>query len=577
VAFKERNDEFYEHYKAGTLGRSTITCAFATDGRPVARPGGGGGCSRRFMDTVIRPAIRAEALELLRRHEAAGEQVILVTATNEFVTAPIAGALGVKELIAVQLERGADGWITGEIAGVPSFREGKVERDGAMAGRARAGVERGGGYLLFGLHQRPGAAGRRSTTRWQPTRTSACAPSPMSAAGAYLICSRKNDQKIHRQAARKSPGRKGGKPSFGKRQEVGPNEHGIDPSLVDDRALNVVHTLKEAGFEAYIVGGAVRDLLVGLRPKDFDVATSATPEQVRGLFRRAFIIGRRFRIVHVVYGRGREHEVIEVSTFRAYMDNAAAEQVAGNEKTSRSELAGMKHAVDSTGRVLRDNVWGPQEEDATRRDFTINAMYYDPETQTVVDYHGGIKDAKKLTIRMIGDPLTRTARIRCASSARCAFAPSSIRWASSSTEDGRAAVECQAAAGRRAAKPLFDEMLKLLQTGHSLATIAQLKRSAWRGASIRCSTWWWSAPTSRSSRPPCRTPTAAWTKASRSRRASCWPACSGPTCATAGRSAWRTSSIRSPPCRTRSTTCSTPVSAMSPGAASWPPTCARSG
>ncbi|MDB5883326.1 MAG: polynucleotide adenylyltransferase PcnB, partial [Ramlibacter sp.] len=204
-----------------------------------------------------------------------------------------------------------------------------------------------------------------------------------------------------------SPGGKSGRPSFGKRQEVGPQEHGIDPSLVDERALNVVHTLKEAGYEAYVVGGAVRDLLVGLRPKDFDVATSATPEQVKSLFRRAFIIGRRFRIVHVVYGRGREHEVIEVSTFRAYMDNAAAEQVAGNEKTSKSELAGMKHAVDSTGRVLRDNVWGPQEEDATRRDFTINAMYYDPETQTVVDYHGGIKDAKKRTIRMIGDPLTR--------------------------------------------------------------------------------------------------------------------------------------------------------------------------
>jgi poly(A) polymerase len=155
--------------------------------------------------------------------------------------------------------------------------------------------------------------------------------------------------------------------------------HGIDPKLVDERALNVVRTLKQAGFEAYIVGGAVRDLLVGLRPKDFDVATNATPEQVKGLFRRAFIIGRRFRIVHVVFGRGREHEVIEVSTFRAYLDNAAAEQVAGNEKTSRSELAGMKHAVDSTGRVLRDNVWGPQEEDAVRRDFTINAMYYDPK------------------------------------------------------------------------------------------------------------------------------------------------------------------------------------------------------
>ncbi|MET0311859.1 MAG: polynucleotide adenylyltransferase PcnB, partial [Burkholderiaceae bacterium] len=205
----------------------------------------------------------------------------------------------------------------------------------------------------------------------------------------------------------KSPAATSRKPKFGKREEVGREVHGIDASLVDERALNVVHVLKEAGYEAYIVGGAVRDLLVGLRPKDFDVATDATPEQVKGLFRRAFIIGRRFRIVHVVYGRGRDHEVIEVSTFRAYMDNAAAEQVAGNEKTSRSELAGMKHAVDASGRVLRDNVWGPIEHDAARRDFSINAMYYDPETETVVDVHHGIRDAKKRVLRMIGDPATR--------------------------------------------------------------------------------------------------------------------------------------------------------------------------
>ena len=125
----------------------------------------------------------------------------------------------------------------------------------------------------------------------------------------------------------------------------------------------------------------MRDLLLGLRPKDFDVATNATPEQVKSLFRRAFIIGRRFRIVHVMFGRGREHEVIEVSTFRAYMDNAAAEAgEPATRSTSKSELAGMKHAVDASGRVLRDNVWGPQDEDAARRDFTINAMYYDPET-----------------------------------------------------------------------------------------------------------------------------------------------------------------------------------------------------
>ena len=120
-----------------------------------------------------------------------------------------------------------------------------------------------------------------------------------------------------------------GASSLGKRAEVSKSEHQIDPGLVDERASKVVQTLVDAGYEAYIVGGAVRDLLLGLRPKDFDVATNATPEQVKSLFRRAFIIGRRYRIVHVVFGRGRQDrglsEVIEVSTFRALMDPAAAE------------------------------------------------------------------------------------------------------------------------------------------------------------------------------------------------------------------------------------------------------------
>ena len=284
------------------------------------------------------------------------------------------------------------------------------------------------------------------------------------------------DKLLGRSATDAKPLTRGVKPKFGKRQEVTASEHGIDPKLVDERAANVVHTLKQAGFEAYIVGGAVRDLLVGLRPKDFDVATNATPEQVKGLFRRAFIIGRRFRIVHVVFGRGREHEVIEVSTFRAYMDNAAAEQVAGNERTSRSELAGMKHAVDSTGRVLRDNVWGPQEEDAVRRDFTINAMYYDPETQVVVDYHGGIKDAKNLTLRMIGDPSTRYREdpVRIIRAVRFA---AKLRGLGFKLEPKTAAplVSMSKLLADVPQSRLFDEMLKLLQTGHSLATIEQLK------------------------------------------------------------------------------------------------------
>nr|WP_315849015.1 polynucleotide adenylyltransferase PcnB [uncultured Rhodoferax sp.] len=274
----------------------------------------------------------------------------------------------------------------------------------------------------------------------------------------------------------KSPSAASKKPQFGKRVEVPVSVHGIDPNLVDERAINVVRTLQQAGFEAYVVGGAVRDLLVGLRPKDFDVATNATPEQVKGLFRRAFIIGRRFRIVHVVYGRGREHEVIEVSTFRAYLDNAAAEQVAGNERTSKNELAGMKHAVDSTGRVLRDNVWGPQEEDAVRRDFTINAMYYDPETQIVVDYHNGLKDAKSRTLRMIGDAATRYREdpVRIIRAIRFSAKLSPLGFKLEAKTAGPL-IKSQSLLNDVPQSRLFDEMLKLLQTGHALASVEQLK------------------------------------------------------------------------------------------------------
>jgi poly(A) polymerase len=266
------------------------------------------------------------------------------------------------------------------------------------------------------------------------------------------------------------------KSPFGKRHDIEAKDHGIDPNLVDERAMDVVRTLKQAGFEAYIVGGAVRDLLVGLRPKDFDVATNATPEQVKSLFRRAFIIGRRFRIVHVIYGRGREHEVIEVSTFRAHLHSSQAEQVGGNERTSKHQLAGMKHAVDASGRVLRDNVWGPMEEDAARRDFTINAMYYDPETQIVVDYHNGIGDSKKKIVRMIGDPALRYREdpVRIIRAVRFGAKLSALGF---KFEEKTAAPLCEMR-GLLADVPqsrLFDEMLKLLQTGHALASIAQLK------------------------------------------------------------------------------------------------------
>lgn len=260
---------------------------------------------------------------------------------------------------------------------------------------------------------------------------------------------------------------------LGKRVEYGPAEHGIDPKLLDDRAVRVVTTLQDAGYEAYIVGGAVRDLLVGRRPKDFDVATNATPEQVKGLFRRAFIIGRRFRIVHVIHGRGRDHEVIEVSTFRAYLDASAADQVSGNEKTAKGAMDGKSHVVDASGRVLRDNVWGPQIEDAARRDFTVNAMYYEPRGQIVVDYHGGLKDAKAQVLRMIGDPLTRYREdpvrilrvVRFA--AKLGF---EIEAKSRKPIRDTASLLANVPASR-----MFDEMIKLLQTGHALDSLQQLK------------------------------------------------------------------------------------------------------
>lgn len=261
---------------------------------------------------------------------------------------------------------------------------------------------------------------------------------------------------------------------LGKRLEIPAAEHGIDPELLDERAVRVVRTLQEAGHAAYIVGGAVRDLLVGRRPKDFDVATDATPEQVKALFRRAFIIGRRFRIVHVVYGRGRDHEVVEVSTFRAYLEAEQADQVEGNEKTSKSDLAGKTHVVDASGRVLRDNVWGPQIEDAARRDFTVNAMYYDPVTQVLVDYHHGLRDLKKKTLRMIGDPATRYREdpVRLVRVVRFAAKLGfDIEPATRAPMAEAAALLDNVPQSR-----LFDEMIKLLQTGHALDSVAELRK-----------------------------------------------------------------------------------------------------
>jgi poly(A) polymerase len=233
---------------------------------------------------------------------------------------------------------------------------------------------------------------------------------------------------------------------------LGADEHGIDPKLLSPNAVRVTQTLQEAGFKAFVVGGAVRDLLLGVKPKDFDIATDATPEEVKKLFRRAFIIGRRFQIVHVMFGQ----ELLEVTTFRGNAVNNNAPK-------------------DEHGRVLRDNNFGPQHEDAERRDFTINAMYYDPATQSVLDYHGGTEDIRDKVLRIIGqpeeryreDPVRMLRVVRFAAKLQFTIEPAT-----------RAPIPVMAPLINNVpAARVFDEMLKLLQSGHSLACLKELRAS----------------------------------------------------------------------------------------------------
>ena len=246
--------------------------------------------------------------------------------------------------------------------------------------------------------------------------------------------------------------------------------HGIDPSLISKNAIRVTDGLQQGGHRAFIVGGAVRDLLLNVAPKDFDVATDATPDQVQKLFRRARIIGRRFQIVHVQFGQ----DIIETSTFRALVDTPAdAPPSPPPPRLRRGEMDTRTHAVDASGRVLRDNVWGEQHEDATRRDFTINAMYYDPATQTVLDYHDGMADIRARLLRMIGDPATRYREdpvrmlrvVRFAAKLGFEIEPAT-----------RAPIaELADLISNVPAARLFDEMLKLLLSGHALACLTRLR------------------------------------------------------------------------------------------------------
>ena len=226
-------------------------------------------------------------------------------------------------------------------------------------------------------------------------------------------------------------------------------KHGLARDSLSPAAAKVCAVLRDGGFQAYVVGGAVRDLLLGIEPKDFDIATDARPEQVKPLFRRAIIIGRRFRLVHVLMGQ----DTVEVSTFRA-ADPETAEK-------------------DEHGRVLRDNVFGSQEEDARRRDFTVNALYFDPASEEVVDFHGGLADLKKRVLRVIGDPETRYREdpVRMLRAVRLA-AKLGLTLDSATKEPIR---EMAPLMERVPPARLFDEMLKLLLSGHASACLRQLR------------------------------------------------------------------------------------------------------
>lgn len=223
------------------------------------------------------------------------------------------------------------------------------------------------------------------------------------------------------------------------------DHHSISRKNISDNALKVLYRLNKAGYEAYLVGGSVRDLLLGARPKDFDVATNATPDQVRKLFRNCRLVGRRFRLAHIMFGR----EIIEVATFRA-----------GHDSQTNKDMAHQSH----DGMLLRDNVYGSLEEDALRRDFTINSLYYSTSDFSVRDYANGLHDLENGIIRLIGDPETRYREdpvrmlraIRFASKLNMQIEPETAKPIK------RLAPLLKEIPSAR----LFEESLKLLQSGH---------------------------------------------------------------------------------------------------------------
>ena len=241
------------------------------------------------------------------------------------------------------------------------------------------------------------------------------------------------------------------------KQIISRDDHDISRRFISRGAQAVIKKLQASGYQAYLVGGGVRDLQLGGRPKDFDVATDAKPEQVHVLFKGSRIVGRRFRIVHVRQGR----EIIEVTTFRGSHD----QDDNLNKQQSRQSESGM---------LLRDNVFGTLEEDAIRRDFTVNALYYNPEDRTIHDYTGGLEDLHNGLLRLIGDPETRYREdpVRMLRAARfAAKLEFDIEAATEAPIEPLANLIDSVSSAR-----LFDEMLKLFQSGYGERTFYQLRR-----------------------------------------------------------------------------------------------------
>ena len=249
------------------------------------------------------------------------------------------------------------------------------------------------------------------------------------------------------------------------KQIIPHSKHGISEKRISRAALKTMRGLQDAGYEAYLVGGGVRDLLLDGQPKDFDVATDATPEQVRKVFRNARIIGRRFQIVHVRFGR----EIIEVTTFRGNHEDTV------NRDNSQQQKGHTKARALSSdkGILLRDNVYGDLESDAIRRDFTINALYYDCSTQEIIDFTGGISDLNNRRLSIIGDPKARYREdpVRMLRAVRFA---SKLGFQMEQATEANIHVHSDYLAEIPAAR-LFEEVLKLFMSGSAVSCLHMLQ------------------------------------------------------------------------------------------------------